>query len=151
MLARHAGVSGLLPLHRLFRGVACGRAHCAKAAIQRKLSVRLQGPPLGQKSWATTLPPRPRPATSQTIDSGACHPEQPNPLDHFSQGVLVALPGCPQDRLHDFGSPVKSTALSLWSTSHFLDLPSRTNEPAAGTTPGRVCILTLEPCRPGWL
>lgn len=74
---------------------------------------RSQSAAVGPKEPGDDAAPSPSPShESDNRQRGSPPRATLNWLGHFSQGVLVALPGCPQDRLHDLGSPVKSTALS---------------------------------------
>jgi hypothetical protein len=118
------------------------RVRCPRGAVgtvprptEKPVALRdRRAPPLGQKEPGDDAAPSPSPSHEPDNRQRGSPPRATlNWLGHFSQGVLVALLGCPQDRLHDLGSPIKSTALS--HTSHFVNLVSRTDEPAAGTTP----------------
>ena len=118
------------------------RVRCPRGAVgtvprptEKPVALRdRRAPPLGQKEPGDDAAPSPSPSHEPDNRQRGSPPRATlNWLGHFSQGVLVALLGCPQDRLHDLGSPIKSTALS--HTSHFVNLESRTDAPAAGTPP----------------
>jgi len=97
------------------------RVRCPRGAVgtvprptEKPVALRdRRAPPLGQKEPGDDAAPSPSPSHEPDNRQRGSPPRATlNWLGHFSQGVLVALLGCPQDRLHDLGSPVKSTALS---------------------------------------